>query len=81
VNRFVKHREEWRPFSPSLLAEAADEYLVDGETAPFMITAADVEPSRREEIPAALHPADGSTRPQTVSGAPEPQVSRTDIGV
>jgi carbamoyltransferase len=73
VNRFVKHREEWRPFSPSLLAEAADEYLVDGETAPFMITAADVEPSRREEIPAALHPADGSTRPQTVSERQNPR--------
>jgi len=38
-----------------------------------MITAADVEPSRREEIPAALHPADGSTRPQTVSERQNPR--------
>ena len=66
VNRYVKHREEWRPFAPSMLEEAADEYLENAEPAPFMIKTFDVRPEKREEIPAVLHPSDGTTRPQTV---------------
>ncbi|MDJ1431835.1 carbamoyltransferase C-terminal domain-containing protein [Halostagnicola sp. A-GB9-2] len=66
VNRFVKHREEWRPFAPSLLEEAAEEYLIDGQTSPFMIEAFDIEPEKEDELSAVVHPADSSTRPQTV---------------
>jgi len=33
VNKFVKHREEWRPFAPSMLEGAMDDYLVDPEPA------------------------------------------------
>jgi carbamoyltransferase len=73
VNRFVKHREEWRPFAPSMLESAADEYLVDGEPAPYMITAFDVEPEKRDDLRAVLHPADDSTRPQTVNEAQNPR--------
>jgi len=73
VNRFVKHREEWRPFAPSILEEAVDEYLVQGEPAPFMISAFDVKPEKREEIRAVLHPADDTTRPQTVSENQNPR--------
>lgn len=76
VNRFVKHREEWRPFAPSMLEAAADEYLVDGKPAPFMITTFDVEPDKREEIPAVLHPADDTTRPQTVNRDQNPRYHR-----
>ncbi|AHF99736.1 carbamoyltransferase [Halostagnicola larsenii XH-48] len=66
VNRFVKHREEWRPFAPSMLEEAAEEYLVDGQPSPFMIEAFDIKPEKEDELQAVVHPADGSTRPQTV---------------
>ncbi|MDS0279628.1 hypothetical protein NDI85_17675 [Halomicroarcula sp. S1AR25-4] len=76
VNRFVKHREEWRPFAPSMLESAVEEYLVDGERAPFMISAFDVRPEKRDEIPAALHPADDTTRPQTVSARQNPRYHR-----
>jgi len=76
VNRFVKHREEWRPFAPSMLESAADEYLVGGEPAPFMISAFDVDPDRRDEIPAVLHPADDTTRPQTVTERQNPRYHR-----
>jgi len=37
VNKFVKHREEWRPFAPSLLESAAEEYLINARPAPYMI--------------------------------------------
>ena len=73
VNRYVKHREEWRPFAPSLLAEAADTYLVDCEHSPYMIKTFDVTQRAVEEIPAALHPADQTTRPHTVTREANPR--------
>ncbi len=76
VNRFVKHREEWRPFAPSMLESAADEYLVDGRPAPFMIDAFDVRPEKADELAAVLHPADDSTRPQTVREDQHPRYHR-----
>jgi carbamoyltransferase len=65
VNR-IKRREAWRPLAPSLLADAAAEYLVDPRPAPFMLTATAVREDRRDRIPAVVH-VDGSCRPQTVS--------------
>lgn len=65
VNENVKHREPWRPFAPSLLHEARDEYLKNGEEAPFMILLDSVPETKQEEIEAVVH-VDGTTRPQTV---------------
>jgi carbamoyltransferase len=62
----IKGRELWRPLAPSLLADAAGQYLVDGRPAPFMLTATQVREDRRERIPAVVH-VDGSCRPQTVN--------------
>ncbi|PGF14104.1 carbamoyltransferase [Natrinema sp. CBA1119] len=76
VNRFVKHREEWRPFAPSMLESAAEEYLIGGGSAPFMIDAYDIRPERTDELEAVLHPADDSTRPQTVREDQHPRYHR-----
>jgi carbamoyltransferase len=65
VNNAVKFREEWRPFAPSLLAEAAGEYLEGVTDSPFMILTAEVKPEKRRVIPAVTH-VDQSARPQTV---------------
>jgi carbamoyltransferase len=65
INKHVKHREEWRPFAPSLLNEAREEYLVHGDEAPFMILLDSVAEDKQDEIPAVTH-VDGTTRPQTV---------------
>jgi carbamoyltransferase len=65
VNNAVKFREWWRPFAPSLLAEAADEYLESATDSPFMALTAQVRPEKRSVIPSVTH-VDGSARPQTV---------------
>jgi len=72
VNQSVKFRESWRPFAPSILEDAVDEYLVDPVYDPFMITSFDVKPEKREEIPAVTH-VDGTTRPQVVRRSINPR--------
>lgn len=69
LNANVKNRELWRPFGPSILQEYAPAILEGFDTdsaAPFMVEAYRVRPEWRDRIPAALHPVDGTTRPQTV---------------
>jgi carbamoyltransferase len=65
VNNAVKFREWWRPFAPSLLAQAADQYLESATDSPFMTLTAQVKPEKRSVIPSVTH-VDGSARPQTV---------------
>ncbi|RBI60070.1 carbamoyltransferase [halophilic archaeon] len=76
VNRFVKHREEWRPFAPSMLASAAADYLEPSNEAPFMITTASVPENQRDDLTAVLHPGDKTTRPQTVRRHQNPRYHR-----
>ena len=65
INYRVKHREPFRPFAPSMLAERASEYLEDAHSSPFMILAFKVKKEKLGEIPAVVH-VDGTTRPHTV---------------
>jgi carbamoyltransferase len=65
VNNAVKFREWWRPFAPSVLKEAAGEYLEYACDSPFMILTNPVRPEKRSVIPSVTH-VDGSARPQTV---------------
>jgi len=65
INEEIKFREAWRPFCPSMLDEAKNDYLVDATESPFMILTFEIEPERRDEGPAGVH-VDGTARPQTV---------------
>lgn len=76
VNEYVKHREAWRPFAPSMLEEAMDEYLVDAEPSHYMIKTFETVPDRRDDIEAVVHPADKTTRPQTVRQSHNPRYHR-----
>ncbi len=76
VNEHVKHREEWRPFAPSMLEHSAEEYLTTDGSAPFMITTSDVRSDRVDEMAAVIHPADETTRPQTVREEQNPRYAR-----
>ena len=66
VNRYVKHRESFRPFAPSALEERAHEYFDVDRPVPYMLVISDVRPERREEVAAITH-VDGTARLQTVS--------------
>ena len=69
LNQKVKHREDFRPFAPSVLAEHAEEWFDVGAklaSHEFMLFACDVKPDRRDRIPAVVH-KDGSARVQLVS--------------
>jgi len=65
INAAVKYRDGWRPFAPSMLEEAAEEYLEESVYAPFMIMTFPVREEKKSEIPAVVH-VDGTTRPQLV---------------
>jgi carbamoyltransferase len=66
LNRRIKHREIFRPFAPSILAEATGEYFEKSYSSPFMTLAYSVRPEKREKIPAPTH-VDGTGRLQTVT--------------
>jgi carbamoyltransferase len=75
INTKIKFREKFRPFAPSILEEALDEYFVGAAPDPFMQQVYAVQPSKRQVLPAITH-ADGSGRLQTVSERTNPRYYR-----
>ena len=66
INNAIKMRDFWMPFGPSILSTRIDEYLVDPIDSPYMMLAFDTT-EKRDDISAALHPYDFTSRPQTVT--------------
>ena len=66
LNHYVKHREDFRPFAPSVLEERAGEYFTGCVRSPFMLFVYPLEPDKRDQVPAITH-TDGTARVQTVS--------------
>jgi carbamoyltransferase len=75
LNQRVKHREDFRPFAPSVMAERADEWFEIGAHSTsheFMLFACPVKAEQRDRIPAVVH-HDGSARLQLVRRESNPQ--------
>ena len=72
LNRRIKHREIFRPFAPSILAEATSEYFEKSHPSPFMTLAYAVRAEKRQKIPAPTH-VDGTGRLQTVTREANPR--------
>jgi carbamoyltransferase len=75
LNQRIKHREDFRPFAPSAMAEHADEWFeVGGHSTSheFMLFACPVKPEQRDRIPAVVH-RDGSARLQIVRRESNPR--------
>ena len=75
LNARIKHREMFRPFAPSILAEHTGDYFLNSFPSPFMTQAYSVRPEKRGEIPAPTH-VDGTGRLQTVTQAANPRFWR-----
>ncbi len=65
VNAIIKFREYWRPFCPSILAEAMPNYFEKYTEAPFMILAFPANERLKKDAPAIVH-VDGTSRVQMV---------------
>lgn len=72
LNQRIKHREIFRPFAPSILAEATADYFEKSHPSPFMTLAYAVRAEKRERIPAPTH-VDGTGRLQTVTREANPR--------
>jgi carbamoyltransferase len=68
----IKDREDFRPVAPAVLEEAAAEWFVGAERAPFMLFVFEVAPGKAHLIPAVRH-VDGTARVQTVGAHEQPR--------
>ncbi len=75
LNRRIKHREIFRPFAPSILAEKTGEWFEQSHPSPFMTMAYAVKKEMRDKIPAPTH-VDGTGRLQTVTENANPRYWR-----
>jgi carbamoyltransferase len=75
LNARIKHREPFRPFAPSVLAESVGDYFDQTYPDPFMTKVYAVLANQREAIPAVTH-VDGTGRLQTVEESVNPRYWR-----
>ncbi len=75
INKKVKHREDFRPFAPSVLEEKAEDYFDITYQSPYMLFVFDVKQDKRNEIPAVTH-VNGTSRIQTVDRKTNPLYHR-----
>jgi carbamoyltransferase len=75
LNARIKHREPFRPFAPSILAERTGEWYEQDYTSPFMILVYKTKADKRDKIPAVNH-VDDTGRLQTVERHVNPRYYR-----
>jgi carbamoyltransferase len=66
LNEKIKNRDFWMPFTPTVLDKYADRYIQNPKKlkSPFMTMAFETTEEGRKVLPAAIHPADFTARPQ-----------------
>jgi carbamoyltransferase len=65
LNAKIKRRESFRPFAPSVLDRAVEDWFEEDDDVPFMMQVFQIREEKRALIPAVTH-VDGSGRLQTV---------------
>jgi carbamoyltransferase len=71
LNARIKHREWFRPFAPSILAEYQHEYFEHDHPSPFMLHVYKIRPEKRKLLCAVNH-VDDTGRLQTVAREENP---------
>ena len=74
INKYVKMRDFWMPFAPSIIEERMHDYIendkqIEGR---FMAVGFNTTDLAKEEIPAGIHPFDKTARPQIVTQKDNP---------
>jgi carbamoyltransferase len=75
LNARIKHREPFRPFAPSILAERTGEWYDQDYPSPYMILVYKTRAEKRELVPAVNH-VDDTGRLQTVEERVNPRYHR-----
>jgi len=71
LNARIKHREWFRPFAPSILADYQHEYFEHDHPSPFMLHVYKIRPDKRKSLCAVNH-VDDTGRLQTVTREENP---------
>ena len=71
LNARIKHREWFRPFAPSILADHQHEYFEHDHPSPFMLHVYKIRPEKRKELCAVNH-VDDTGRLQSVTREENP---------
>jgi carbamoyltransferase len=71
LNARIKHREWFRPFAPSILADHQHEYFEHDHPSPFMLHVYKIRPDKRKELCAVNH-VDDTGRLQSVTREENP---------
>lgn len=68
INEKIKYRDFWMPFTPSILIECVEKYVINPKKiiSPYMTIAFDSTDIAKKHLAAAIHPADQTMRPQFV---------------
>ena len=74
INKYVKMRDFWMPFAPSILEERMKDYIYNDKNIEgrFMAVGFNTTALARKEIPAGIHPFDKTARPQIVTKKDNP---------
>jgi carbamoyltransferase len=75
LNARIKHREPFRPFAPSVLAERVGEWFEQDYPSPFMVLVYKTRAEKRALVPAVTH-VDGTGRLQSVERHVNPRYYR-----
>lgn len=73
INKWVKYREEFRPFAPLVTAEALTNYFDATGRLPYMLEIVKVREPFRPSLAGVTH-VDGSARVQTVCADEDPEI-------
>lgn len=68
INDQIKSRDFWMPFAPSIKKEQLSKYVKNPKrmNVPYMIMTLDSTDKGKKDLVAAMHPYDGTLRPQAV---------------
>ena len=75
INKKIKYRDFWMPFTPTICFDDCHKYLEnkDNIVSPWMTMAFDLYKGLAEKLPAVVHPADKTCRPQMLKREDNPE--------